>query len=153
LCVIENEEFKEVKMTIQRVYCKYCKITHSVLPIEAMPYCYYSIMCIMAVLNKYYLQTDTIYEITEKYNITQIFVYTIVGKLKAFSKFIADFLRIYAGADVNFDTTPRTLLKLLLSKFNSYSIIKPFFEHSRKIFLMTRSQNILSKKLYIGVYD
>jgi hypothetical protein len=84
----------------------------------------------MAVLNTYYLETDTICEITEKYNITQIFVYTIVAKFKTFSKFIVDFLRIHTGADITPNTTHRTLLELLLSRFNSYSILKPFFEHS-----------------------
>jgi hypothetical protein len=153
LCIIENGKFEEVKMDIQRVLCKSCDCTHAVLPIEAVPYCYYSHICVFEILKKYYLEEDTIEEITEKYHITQLLVYFMIEKFMKFSKYIVDFLRIYFGLDVNYETKPKRLLELMLSNSNSYSIIKPFFDHSKKIFLMIRKQNILSRKLYIGVYD
>jgi hypothetical protein len=153
LCVIENDEFKEIKMDIQRVLCKFCDCTHAILPIEVVPYCYYSQMCVLEILKRYYLEEDTIEEITENYDITQLLIYLLVAKFIKFSKYIVDFLRIYLNIDVNYESSPEKLLELILSSLNSYSIIKPFFNHSKKIFLMTRSQNALSKKIYIGVYD
>ncbi len=153
LCILDEDEFKNIKINIQRVYCKYCECTHAILPIEALPYCYYSLMCIFKILSKYYLEEDTIEEITENYDVTQIMIYIIIAKFKAFSKHIVDFLRIYLDIDIETDTTPKKLLELILKNFDSYSIIKPFFQHSKKIFLMTRSQNILSEEIYIEIYD
>ncbi len=153
LCVVEDSKFKSIKMKIQRVYCKYCEHTHAILPIEAIPYCYYSSMCVLEILKKYYLEDDTIEMITESYDITQLHIYILVLKFVKLSKYIVDFLRVYFDLDVNYTAEPRILLKTILLKLDSYSIIKPFFDHTKKFFLMTRNQNNSPYKICIKVYD
>lgn len=153
LCVMENKEFIKIKMHIQRVYCKFCGCTHAILPIEAIPYCYYSQICVLEILKRYFVKENTTNEITKEFNISHILVYLLVLKFKNFSKYMVDFLRVYFGIDLTCETGHKLLMKSILSNTNVYSLIKTFFDHSKKIFLMMRSQNILSKKISIGVYD
>lgn len=69
-------------VSIPRVKCGSCKLTHAILPSVLIPHSIYSLIFILTVLQTFYRKDLTIQQICELYEISHSTIYLWVGLLK-----------------------------------------------------------------------
>lgn len=152
ICVLNFGVFEEQKFIVLRLYCNSCKITHAVLPAETIPYCFYSFQCVFTILCQYFIEEYSIPVVSDKFNVSNQMIYLFVLRYIECAASCVSFLRAYLGVAVEYNSDNSHLLSIINNNFTNLTFLKEYFIHTNKIFLMTRSRNILSKPIFIGMW-
>ena len=51
ICILNFDVFETKELDILRLYCNSCGKTHAILPAETIPYCFFTIPCVLKVLS------------------------------------------------------------------------------------------------------
>jgi len=147
-----NHSFEEEKITILRLKCDSCGATHAILPAGIIPYCFYSIDCLMKILTSYLIDGKSIPRIARELAISEQIISIYLKKFVTLLSIIIEFLRILLNIHLSNDSNPAKILSLIDSNFNYLNFQKEFFIHTKQIFLMTRRRNILSGAVLVFAY-
>lgn len=151
ICYLDDSEFICTRITILRLICASCGTTHAVLPSDTIPFCYYSVTCVIKFLSEFLIEKNSIPTIADKFNIVEstVRIYLLKYLLSLISCIV--FLRVFLLIQLDNKASPTEVLKIIKSSFSIETFQKEYFIHTRQLFLMTRRRNILSNSLHIGI--
>lgn len=149
-CFLDNNlKICEKQITILRVLCKGCSSTHAILPNNIIPYGTYDNLSIIHFLTEYFVYKQSVLSISQKYGIDYRTLYQFISKFMRFLYSLYIFLRVALG--FTSDISDISGMLQVINKFPN-GFFYQYFLYTKWIFMMTKFQNIIPNKIYIGVY-
>lgn len=152
LCVFLDNSIVEKKLEILRLKCNSCKTTHAILPSDVIPYMIYSASCILIFLTKYFVENIGVLNLFEEFKISFQMIYQFIIKFTKHLNSCINFLRIFLCLGLDYNSSNKTIFSVINSNFSPIEFQFQYLNFSNSVFLMSRSQNILSRQLHIGSY-
>lgn len=152
LCVLSNSQVVEKQLNILRLICNSCGTTHAILPSDIIPYAIYSFSCVMQLLTNHFDRNHNILSLCEQFKISFQLLYSFIKRFTEHFIPCVNFLRIFSASELDFNSSFRDGLSFINTHFNSTCFQLEFLNHMKFIFLMTRSHNILSRHIGIGLH-
>lgn len=152
ICILSDNQLIEKKLNILRLKCKSCKTTHAVLPSDTIPYMIYSFSCVLNLLSKYYIENLSVLCIFKKFKTSYQLMYQFIKKFTNHFNPCINFLRIFLSLEIDFNSSLKSIISVINTSFNLINFQFQYLNFSNSVFLMIRSQKVLSRQLHIGSY-
>lgn len=152
LCNSSTFEIIETKIVILRLMCTSCNSTHAILPADTVPYAIYSFSCTMYVLNCIFAEDKTVLNIVEQLKISYQLIYAFIKRFNQCFAPCINFLRVFIASQLDFNASPKAILTAIHMNFDLINFQYQYLNFAKSVFLMSRSQNISSKRLCVGSY-
>jgi len=92
--LIVDEVLEYSTLNILRVKCKSCKSTHAILPGDIIPYKQFDYLSFMAILEEYFSNGKSGYELSRKFNVSFQLLYSFINTFLIFKDSIFVTLKI-----------------------------------------------------------
>lgn len=150
ICVFSCGNIIEEKIDILRLMCNSCKTTHAVLPADTVPYMIYSFSCIMHILTSIYVETKSVLKTVEQLKISFQLVYSFIKMFNQCIMPCINFLRVFLASQLDFNSSYRDILNTIHKNFDFIAFQYEYLSSTKTVFLVCRSQYVLSKQIFIG---
>jgi len=147
---VNNDEFIYLNLKILRVKCKSCNSTHAILPGDLIPYKQFDYSSFISVLEKYFSDGLSGYELSKEYNVSFQTIYSFINTFLSFKEDTFVTLKIMKLADNLFRARPSKLMKLIRNNFTFNEFAFKFSEHNNWPFLMTKFQIATTRLVSVG---
>ncbi len=145
-----TDSFSNSRLTILRVKCTSCDSTHAILPGDLIPYKQFNYSSFMIVLKKYFLNRESGYELSKKYNVSYQTIYSFIKTFLAFKDDVFVTLRIMEIANNLFKMRPSKLIELIRKNFSFDDFVSKFNSINNWPFLMTKFRIAVVRKVAVG---
>jgi len=145
-----NNEFIYLDLKILRVKCKSCNSTHAILPGDIIPYKQFNYSSFIAILEKYFSNGLSSYELSKQYKISFQTIYSFINTFLSFKEDTFVTLKILKLADDLFRVLPSKLMKLIRTNFTFNEFAFEFSKYNNWPFLMTKFQIATTRSITVG---
>ena len=152
ICILSSSQIIEKKLNILRLICNSCGTTHAILPADTIPYAIYSFSCVLQLLTNHFVRKQSILSLCEQFKVSFQLLYIFIKRFTEHFIPCINFLRIFSSSQLDFNSSFKDVLPFINTHFNSTYFQLEFLNHMKFIFLMTKSQNILSRHILIGLH-
>ena len=142
--------FATSRLRILRVKCTSCGSTHAILPGDLIPYKQFDYSSFISVLEKYFSDGLSGYELSKEYNVSFQTIYSFINTFLSFKEDTFVTLKIMKLADNLFKARPSKLMKLIRNNFTFNEFAFKFSEHNNWPFLMTKFQIPTTRLVSVG---
>ena len=150
VCYVNDFVVYRDTITIQRIRCNGCIKTHALLHDDIVPYSHYCKSFIMYCLTKYYIYHESISSISTETNTYKKLIYRFIHTFKDEFFSIILFLKAYLSVELEYDDLPKKIHRLICKIKPLNLFMYEYFNSSKRVFLMRKRSNIITKKNLIG---
>lgn len=137
------------RLKILRVKCNSCNCTHAILPGDLIPYKQFNYSIFITILEKYFYNQNTGYELSEKYKVSFQTIYSFINTFISFKEDTFVTLRILKLADNLFRSKSSKLIELIKNKLGFNNFIFKFNEINDWPFLMTKFRIASTRSIFV----
>ena len=150
LVILKDDSFYDEKINIVRLICSSCNSTHAILPNDIVPYCIYSFSLILHILCEYYVSSNSVLCIANKFNISFQLIYSLVARFLTFFNKCIQCLKILEIL-LPENITNCIIVKNIYDYINmGNNFLKSFLSNFKWCFLMTKFHNTIPQPIWIG---
>lgn len=152
ICYFNLGNIEECKIKILRLICSSCGVTHAILPSDIIPYVIFTFSCVFKLLMQHFVDAKSVLEVSKENHISFQLMYLFINRLIYHLNPCVIFLRVFLAVQTDFSSSFKDVLSIIYINFRSLAFQYKYLNFYKKVFLMKRSQNILSRQVYIGAH-
>lgn len=144
--------FKERELVVLRIKCKSCNHTHAVLPAGIIPYRFYTQFWVLKAIAFYFLKANESKSKTSKaFSVDRRIIQFYIAKYIALLK---NCFLLLKTLSCDWDENEReqiAILKTIRKNFNEIGFAWQYFDHVKRIYMMSRERALASRRLWVGI--